>query len=187
MLYVVDEVIGLTYLDKIMYVICKKSSTIRLYNTDTLSPLDVVIDVTGVRHPTTIVVCRHDRQLYIADYFLQRESIWRVSVDDHSYVKWMIPQFGLRRLWSTSRHLFMTSWEPPTVRQYNTTNKQLLCVVPLPQDVGYVRYTTHGTFVVGHRDTSQDKRQCVVSEMLRFCHVLQHYYHTVMNAVKSVA
>jgi len=74
LLYVVDHsVCGVTYLDNIMYVVCENSSTIRLYNTDTLSPLDVVINVTEIKH-------RHDRQLYIAD----DDCIWRVSVDDHS-------------------------------------------------------------------------------------------------------
>ena len=66
MLYVVGVVTGVAYLDNIMYVICYRSSTIRLYNTDTLSPLDVVINVTGMKLPRDIVVCRHDRQLYIA-------------------------------------------------------------------------------------------------------------------------
>ena len=86
MLYVVGWVSGVTHLDNIMYVVCDDSSTIRLYNTDTLSPLDVVINVTGMRYPCDIVVCRHDRQLYVTDNW---HCIWRVSVDDHSYVKWL--------------------------------------------------------------------------------------------------
>ena len=173
MLYVVDVVTGVTYLDNIMYVVCEYSSTIRLYNTDTLSPLDVVINVTGMKDPRDIVVCRRDRQLYIAD----KDCIWRVSVDDHSYVKWLRSQFDVQSLSMTSRHLLVTSWRPPTVRQYNTTNKQQLCVVKLPQYVKRVYHaveTTHGTFVICHRGTSQDKWQCAVSELLRFYHVLQH-------------
>ena len=173
MLYVVDDVVsGVTYLDNIMYVVCFESSTIRLYNTDTLSPLDVVINVTGMKFTWDIVVCRHDRQLYVADC----DCIWRVSVDDHSYVKWLRSQFDVQSLSLTSRRILVTSWLPPTVRQYNTTNKQLLCVVKLPQYVEYVYHaveTSHGTFVVCHRGTSQDERQYAVSELLRFCHVLQ--------------
>ena len=171
MLYVVGDVTGVTYLDNIMYVVCHGSSTIRMYNTDTLSPLDVVIDVTGMKHPLDIVVCRHDRQLFVANWF----CIWRVSVDDHSYVKWMKTQFNVWSLSMTSRHLLMTSLRPPAVRQYNTANKQLLCVVELPQyvkDMIHAVETTHGTFVVCHHGTSQSERQCAVSELLRFCHVL---------------
>jgi len=164
-----------TYLDNIMYVICRGSSTIRLYNTDTLSPLDVVIDVKGMKDPRDIVVCRHDRQLYIADW--DCDCIWRVSVDDHSYVKWLNTQFIVWSLSMTSRHLLVTSLVPPTVRQYSTTNKQLLCVVKLPQymkDVWHAVETTHGTFVVSHWGTSQDEEQEAVSELLIFCHVLRH-------------
>jgi len=175
MLYVVDQVTGVTYLDNIVYVVCRRSSTIRLYDTDTHSLFDVpvVIDVTGMRRPHDIVVCRHDRQLYVAD----EDCIWRVSVDDHSYVNWLNTQFNLWSLSLTSRHLLVTSDEPPTVRQYSTTDKQLLCVVRLPQyvkDVYHAVETTHCTFVVCHEGTSQDERQWAVSELLRFCNVLQH-------------
>jgi len=138
MLYVLDDVSGVTYLDNIMYVVCYKSSTIRLYNTDTLSPLDVVINVKEMRDPRDIVICRHDRQLYVSDNW---DCIWRVSIDDHSYVKWLpessTDRFLVYRLSMTSRHLLVTSsWlSPPAVRQYSMTNKELLCVVDLSQYV----------------------------------------------------
>jgi len=175
MLYVVVWVRRVTYLENIVYVVCEYSSTIRLYNTDTLRPLNVVINITGMKGPRDIVVCRHDRQLYIADYYC--DCIWRVSVDDHSYVNWLNTQFRASSLSLTSRHLLVTSSRPPTVRQYSTTNKQLLCVVELPQymtNVYHAVETTHGTFVVGHEGTSQDEYQHAVSELLRLCHVLQH-------------
>ena len=75
-LYVVGWMAGVTYLENIMYAVCDESSTIRLYNTDTLSPLDVVTDVTGMREPCDIVIGRPDRQLYVADWDY---CIWRVS------------------------------------------------------------------------------------------------------------
>jgi len=171
MLYVVEEVSGVTYLDNIMYVVCGRSSAIRLYNTDTsLSPLDVVINVTGMKDPRDIVVCRHDRQMYVADY----DCIWRVSVDDHSYVKWMTTMsstdtFHVDKLSLTSRRLLMTSVWPPTLRQYSTVDSQLLHHIPLPQYVQELYHaveTTHQTFVVGHWGTSQDELQCAVSELL---------------------
>jgi len=167
---------GVTQLDNVLYVVCEKSSIIRKYTSDTLSPLHEYIHVTGMRDPRDIVVCRHDHQLYIAE----RDCIWRVSVDDHSYVKWMsstdstTDTFHVYTLSMTSRHLLVTSFHPPTVRQYNTTNKQLLCVVTLPwyvKDVWHAVETTHGTFVICHTDTSQGERQHAVSELLRFCHV----------------
>ena len=99
MLYVVDYVVrGVTVLDNIMYVVCAESSTIRLYNTDTHSPLDVVINVDGMNSPRDIVVCRDDRQLYVADW--RRYCIWRVSVSDHTYVKCC--RLSQQRTYSTS-------------------------------------------------------------------------------------
>jgi len=176
MLYVVDYVVhGVTVLDNIMYVVCRESSTIRLYSTDTHSPLDVVINVKGMERPRDIVVCRDDRQLYVADW----DCIWRVSVSDHrTYVKWLSTTesttdiFHVAALSVTSRRLLVTSslW-PRRLRQYSTTDRQLLRVVKLPQYVKYVYHgveTTRGTFVVGHRGTSQDEWQDEVSELFSF-------------------
>jgi len=167
MLYVVGDVTGVTYLDNIMYVVCH-DSTIRLYNADTYSPLDVVINVTGMKHPRDIVVCRHDRQLYVAEDY----CIWRVSVDDHSYVKWQTMSstdtFRVDKLSLTSRRLLVTSVWSPTLRQYSTVDSQLLHHIPLPQYVQLLYHaveTTRQTFVVGHYGTSQDERQFAVSEL----------------------
>jgi len=122
----------MVYLDNILYVICCASSTIRLYNMDTYSPLDVVINVDGMRRPRDIVICHHDRQLYVADWYGQLATgtdtcIWRVSVDIHAYVKWLstdstIDTFKVCRLSLTSRHLLVTSSQPPGLRRYKTGN-----------------------------------------------------------------
>ena len=165
-------------LHNVLYVVCEKSPVIRMYTADTLSPLDGVINVDGMRYPWDIVVCRHDRQLYVAE---EDHCIWRVSVDDKSYVKWLTTQsttdrFEAYTLSLTSRRLIMTSSRPSSrsLRQYDTTDTQLLCVVSLP---GYVRRvyhgveTTHGTFVVAHCVTTEDKGQRAVSELFRLCHV----------------
>ena len=120
--------------------------------------------------PSDIVVCRHDRQLYVADL---NYCTWRVSVDDHSYVKWLpessTDTFLVTKLSLTSRRLLVTSYVPPTVRQYSTTNKELLCVVQLPlyvKEVWHTVETTHNTFVSCHRGTSHDERRNQVSKLL---------------------
>jgi len=176
MSYVVDRVFGVTVLDNIMYVVCYESSTILLYNTDTYSPLDVVINVTGMKGPCDIVVCRDDRQLYVADWY----CIWRVSADDHSdQEKWLPTEsttnaFHVTTLSVTSRRLLVTSY-PSSLREYSMTDRQLLRVVQLS---GYVKWlyhgveTTRGTFVICHEGTSQDEWQFAVSELIIFCHVL---------------
>ena len=175
MRYVVGYVSGVTVLDDIMYVVCAGSSTILLYNKDTYRRLDVVIKVDEMIYPRDIVVC--DRQLYIADsgYY-----IWRVSVDDHSYVKWLSIEstthtFYVHTLSVTSRRLLMTSHVPPTLGQYSTTDAQLLRVVEMPRYVHRLYHsveTTRGTFVISHGGTSQHEWQTAVSELFRFCHVV---------------
>jgi len=69
----------------------------------------------------------------------------------------------------TSRRLLVTSLFSRHLLQYSTTDRQLLRVVQLPQNVSWVLHgveTTRGTFVVGHHGTSQDHWQSAVSELL---------------------
>jgi len=169
MLYVVGSVTGVTQLDDIVYVVCYNSSIIKTF-TDTLSPLGD-IHVEGMTNPMDIVVSRDDRQLYVADYL---RCIWRVSVDQSSYVKWLTTEssadrFTVDKLSVTSRRLLVTSSEDdPQLREYSTTDKHLLRVVKMPGYVNWLYHgveTTRGTFVIGHRGTSQDKEQIAVSEL----------------------
>jgi len=167
LLYVVVWMSGVTHLDNIVYVVCLGSSTIHLYNTDSQSPLNV-INVDGMKHPRDIVVCRDDRQLYIAEY----DCIWRVSVDDQSYVKWLTTgeSFHCYTLSLTSRRLLVTSPRPPGLRHYNTTNRQLR-VVSMPQYMSELYHgveTTRGTFVIGHCGTAEHRGQYAVSELFSF-------------------
>ena len=171
LLYVVDSVCGVNHTDNIMYVVCRWSSTIRLYNMDTGRLLNV-IDVDGMKDPCDIVVCRDDRQLYIAEL----DCIWRVSLDDQSYTKWLTTtdetdeSFYCTSLSLTSRRLLLTLSEPH-LRQYNMTDRQLLRVVSLTQYMTLLWHsveTTRGTFVVCHYGTAEDMQQCAVSELFSF-------------------
>ena len=188
-IYVVGWVTGVTQLHNVVYVVCHESSIILMYTADTLSPLGEGIDVQGMRDPFDIVASQCDRQLYVADYHC---CIWRVSADGHSYVKWLPTHestthtFHVRALSLTSRGLLVTSWRPPSLRQYRTSDRQLLRVVEMPQ---YVSWLWHGieitrdTFVVGHVGTSLNSWQYAVSELFRFCLVQQFYcnYNTQLN------
>jgi len=167
MLYAVGSVWGVTHLDNIMYVVCRQSSSIHLYNTDSQSPLNV-INVDGMKDPHDIVVCHDDRQLYIAE----EHCIWCVSVDDQSYTEWLTTDESFH-CWSLSlmsRRLLVTSQWPPGLRQYNTANRQLIRVVSTPQYM--ILYhgveTTCGTFVVGHWGRSENTYRHAVSELFSF-------------------
>jgi len=168
---VVGKVRGVTQLGDIMYVVCDNSSFIDMFTALKLTPLDEAIHVQEMRKPNDIVACRHDRQLYVAD----GDCIWRVSADDRSYVKWLPAEsttgtFHVYTLSLTSRRLLLTSWMPRSLRQYSTTDRQLLCVVSLPgyMDLVHAVETTRQTFVVCHRGTSQDKWQYAVSQLFQF-------------------
>ena len=169
--YVVGEVSGVTRLGDVIYVVRRKSSVIRRYSADTLSPLDDDIHVEGMEHPTRdIAACRHDRQLYIAEH--NEHCIWRVSTNDHSSVKWLsIEDDDTFKCWAlslTSRRLLVTSAAPPVLRQYNTVDRQLLRDIELPRDVRQLLHaveTRRETYVVGYQGTPHHKYQWAVSDL----------------------
>ena len=154
--YVVGMVLGVTQLGDIVYAVFYKSPVIKMFKADTLSPLGKGIHVEGMRRPRDIVACHHDRQLYVGDW--GGDCIWRVSVSDghHSYVKWLTGIYVFT-LSLTSHYLLMTSWQPPHLRQYSTTDGQLVREVQLPsyvREVWHAAETSRDTFVLCHRGTS---------------------------------
>jgi len=168
MLCVVGFVRGVTQLDNIVYAVSEQSSVIKMFTADTLSPVGEGIHVKGMEYPYDIVVCRDDRQLYVAD---SPSCIWQVSADDHSYFKWLSTEsttekFRADRLSVTSGSLLVTSMDSARLHQYNTKDRRLR-VVSMP---GYMEMlwhgieTTRGTFVVCHRGTAHDEQQCAVSD-----------------------
>ena len=167
MICFVGDILGMAVIDNKVFIVFHNSSNIKVYDAVTFKQVSV-ITVEGLKDPHDIVVCHHDRQLYVAD----RECcIWRVSVDDHSYVKWLMTDDTLTvdTLSVTSRRILVTSSRPPILRQYNTVDSQLLSVIKLPQyawSAYHAVETTCGTFVVSHRGTSQDKWQWAVSKLL---------------------
>ena len=170
----------MTQLHKVMYVVCAESSIIQTYNADTLEPFGEGIHVEGMKDPCDVVVCRDNRQLYIAD---DECRIWRVSADDHSdQEKWLPTEsttdtFHVNKLSVTSRRLLVTSHWPPRLQEYSTTERQLLRVVQLPWNVWSLYHgveTARGTFVIGHEGTSKDKRQHAVSKLILINHAMLH-------------
>jgi len=158
---------GVAQLDNVLYVVTGDSAIIRTLSVDTLSPLhDIYFQ--GMINPSDIVVCRQDRQLYIADLDY---CIWRVSADDHSYVKWLSTEstdkFHVNRLSVTSHGLLVTSLRDPSrLREYSMTDRRLLRVFKPSWNMKYLFHsveTTRGTFVIGHYGTPQNKDQHAVS------------------------
>jgi len=185
MLYVVGSVYGVTQLGSILFVVCSGSSVIKTFSVDTLSPLGEDIHVEGMRNPIDIVVCS-DGELYVGDNdYWGHCCIWRVTSYGW-YVKWLSTEsttdrFGVDALSVTSEGLLVTSeWDPPSLREYSTTDRQLLRHVKFPE---YVKELYHGvetpreTFIIGHRGTSRDERQLAVSELFSCHHINDIYKH----------
>ena len=169
----------MTQIDDVVYAVRSNSSIIMTYTADKLRPFGKDINIEGMTKPRDIVACRNDRHLYVADCDC---CIWKVSAYDHSSVNWLTIHpsedgFLVTKLSLTSRRLLVTSRRPPTLRQYDTTNRELSCVVKLPQCVVELYHaveTRNDTFVVGHHGTSDSPLEHAVSELFRFRHVLQH-------------
>jgi len=166
-------------LDNVVYVVFSK--IIRTFNADTLSPLNNDIHVKGMTDPHDMVVCRTQRQLFIADL----RCIWRVSVDQSLNEKWMETEYRIESLSVTSQRLLVTSPRPSaTLRLVRTTDAAQIGVVRLPEYMWALWNaveTTRGTCVVAHRGTSQDKWQCAVSRVVTCCVAL---FITVVNSIE---
>jgi len=178
-----DWVRGVALLGDILYVL--RAASFKMYAAGTLSPLRGSIHVEGMKDPTDIVACHHDRKLYIADM----GCIWQVSVVDklqHVTEKWLrteslVGKVHVKVLSVTSQRLLVTTW-PLSLCQYSTTDKRQLHGVLLPE---YVKEVRHGveslrqTFIVAHKGTSLNEEQFAVNELFKSCLLLK--YHEVEN------
>jgi len=168
MLYVVGRwVRGIAVLNNVVYVVCGESSIISRYSADTLSPISEDIHVEGMTRPVDMAVCRHDRQLYVLTW---SKCIYRVSTQVPSqYEQWLrVRSTGnVMRISVTSRRVLVTSSEPASLHQYNTTDRQRLRDVQLPQFMRRLYHaveTPRETFIIGHKGTAQSEEQLTVSK-----------------------
>ena len=167
MLYVVGrEVRGIAVLNNVVYVVCWKSSIISRYSADALSPLSEDICVRGMTDAWDMAVCHHDRQLYVLTW---SKCVYRVSTQVPSQSEqWLTVQStdDVRGISVTSRRVLVTSL-PPSLHQYNTTDRQLLRVIQLPQFVELLLHaveSTRETFIIGHEGVAQSVRQWAVNK-----------------------
>jgi len=175
---------GIAVLNNVMYVVCAKSPIISTYSADTLSSISEDIDVEGMTDPEDMAVCRHERQLYV---LTRSKCIYRVSTQVPrmsmvwydgmvQYEQWLTVQSS-GDVWMisvTSRRVLVTS-HPRSLHQYNTTDRQLLRVVQLPQfveELWHAVETTRETFIVVHCVTAQSERKWAVSKR---CSLSSHY------------
>ena len=176
LLCVVDrEVLGVTQLDDVVYIVCRSSTIIR-FNATTHERL-TDINVTGLSWTHDIAACQQTSQLYLTDNW---ECVWRVSSDGEDIERWWTKSssdtFSPYTLSVTSSHVLVTSPGTHELMQLDAVGKQLRRV-RLPC---YMQYPYHsmqsatGSFIVSHVNT-QLNNQCQVSEVNTAGEVLRHF------------
>jgi len=161
MLCVVDGVIGVTQLHDVVYVVCRRSSTITRFNATTHQRL-TDIDVDDLSEPWDIVACERTSQLYVA----VAKCVWQVSSDGTDMQQWLPRSlddtFEPLTLSVTSTRLLVTSHDPRQLRQFDADGDELRRV-QLPDDMEprYAVESPTGTFIVS-LDNTQLKQDQVV-------------------------
>ena len=184
---------GITQLDNIVYLVCEMSSVIWKFSLDDPgSQASEYINVEEMSNPRDIVVCRRDRQLYVAEL----DCIWRVSADDCSDVpeKWLptgstTDTFHIRSLSVTSGRLLVMSHDPPRLLQYSTIDKQLLHDVMMPDYMKSLYHgveTTRDTFVVCHTGMPKNGQRWAVSEQFTCSCVMSFYRVLLLLTIETI-
>jgi len=176
LLCVVDDhdVLGVTQLHDVVYIVCFRSSTIIRFDAVTRQRL-TDISVRDLSDPYDIAACEHTSSVYVSDY---SECVCRVSSDCADVKRWLQRSlasdiFRPHTLSVTSSRLLVTSWYTKQLRQFDAVGDEL-SQVDLPRDM----YPLHavesltGTFIVSHNNT-QLKHQ--VSEVNTGGQVLRQF------------
>jgi len=149
-LCVVGDVLGVTQLHDVVYIVYFASSTISRFNARTHQRL-TDIDVKDLRDPWDIVACERTSQIYVAD----RECIWRVSSDGEDIKRWLPKSpsdtFKPYTLSVTSTRLLVTSLDTHQLIQFDEVGDELRRV-QLPDDMEpwHAVESPTGTFIVSH-------------------------------------
>jgi len=165
------EVVGVTQLRDVVYVVIGWSSAIRRYNATTHQRLTDIV-ITGLRYPWDIVACELTCQLYmyVADNW--DGCVWRVSSDGVDMQRWLTTlasdTFRPFTLSVTSSRLLVTSDSGRQLRQFDAASGDELRRVDLPDymEPHHAVESPTGTFIVGHRNPELYQYSC--------CHDITH-------------
>jgi len=148
-LCVVGDVVGVTQLHDIVYILCGASSTISRFNARTHQRL-TDIKVKDLSESWDIVACERTSQVYVADSL---ECIWRVSSDGEDIKRWLPKSpsdtFTPCSLSVTSTRLLVTSLDTHQLTQFDEVGDELRRV-QLPDDMEpwHAVESPTGTFIV---------------------------------------
>jgi len=161
-LRVVGNVLGVTQLHDVVYMVCRRSSAIRRFNATTREPLSD-INVKDLRLPWDIVACERTSQLYVAELV---KCVWRVSSDGTDIKHWLPKSpddtFKPFTLSVTSTRLLVTSRATRQLRQFDADGDELRRV-QLPDHMApqHAVESPTGTFIVSLNNTQLEQHQVV--------------------------
>ena len=162
MLCVVGDVVGVTQLHDVVYVVRARSSTIIRFNATTHQRL-TYMDVKDLEWPHDIVACERTSQVYVADW---EKCVWRVSADGTEIKHWLpkSPSDTLTpsALSVTSTRLLVTSYDTRQLRQFDAHGDELRSVqIPDNMEPWHAVESPTGTFIVSLYNTQLNRRQIV--------------------------
>ena len=172
-----DQVLGVTQLHNIVYIVCFGSSEIIRFDAITRQRL-TDITVKGLSDPCDITACQQTVQLYVVDSSYDAACVWRVSADGED-MKRLLPQspsdtFRPRALSVTSSRLLVTSLGTNQLRQFDTVGDKLTRVDLLDDMTPeHAVESPTGTFIVSHHNTRL--KQCRISEVNTGGQVLRQF------------
>jgi len=152
-LCVVGNVMGVTQLHDVVYIVCDESSAILRFNATTHQRLTAIV-VNDLRLPWDIVACERTSQIYVANSL---GCIWRVSSDGADIKRWLPKSpSDTFKPWSlsvTSTRLLVTSYLTRQLIQFDAVGDELRRV-QLPDDMAawHAVESPTGTFIVSHNN-----------------------------------
>ena len=171
------DVMGVTQLHDVVYMVCALSSTILRFNATTHRRL-TDINVKDLRKPWDIAACELTSHVYVADSY--PGCVWRVSSDakdmKRCWTKTPSDEFGPWKLSVTSSRLLVTSLGTNELMQLDEAGGELRRV-PLPEhmDPYHAMESPTGTFIVSHQNTELKPWQSQVSEVNTEGQVLRQF------------
>jgi len=167
-LCVVDNVLGVTQLHDVVYIVCGAPSIISRFNATTHQRLTDIV-VKDLRVPWDIVACERTSRVYVADY---GKCIWRVSSDGEDIKRWLpkSPSDTLKpwTLSVTSTRLLVTSLDTRQLIQFDAVSDELRRVqLPDDMDPEHAVESPTGTFVISHRNIQLVSEVDTGGEVLR--------------------
>jgi len=178
LLCVVDggEVIGVTQLHDIVYIVCWRSSAIIRFDAVTRQRLN---DISGkdLSYPKDIAACEHTSSVYVCEWMMAA-CVWRVSSGGEDVKLWLqwseSDTFKPLTVSVTSSRLLVTSRDTNQLRQFDAVGDELRRV-DLPDDMEprHAVESLTGTFIVSHYNTQLKHDQ--VSEVNTGGQVLRQF------------